>query len=297
MKNLKDTSYIDLNENDNSWSTLKLSNFVENQRSKLEAEKQIVNEQWRKYVENILKENKIYKDQLILYFKSVSGLMSSQLRKIIIGSIERYYNFMKQFKKDQYYSAEEIFNYQYDPKYPFQRSFIEVDIKEHPSGEQFTFSEELNDIHAKLTNVVKDIIKYSQNVERPDNMFIKNVDKHANLWQVPFIDSVVTKMYSEIDVVINENLEVINEQLAMKQNQKRKMLVNTLIVTDVCLIILFILLAILGSPYQSWDYSDPEWSVIGTLWHSFEWVYFKVAPLMVIVITAILGIIFVKRNK
>lgn len=97
--------------------------------------------------------------------------------------------------------------------------------------------------------------------------------------------------------VISEKLEVINEQLAMKQKQKRKMLVNTLIVADVCLIILFILLAILGSPYQSWDYSDPEWSVIGTLWHSFEWVYFKVAPLMVIVITAILGIIFVKRNK
>ena len=41
--------------------------------------------------------------------------------------------------------------------------------------------------------------------------------------------------------------------------QERKMLVNTLIVADVCLIILFILLAILGSPYQSWDYSDPEW--------------------------------------
>ena len=58
--------------------------------------------------------------------------------------------------------------------------------------------------------------------------------------------------------VISEKLEVINEQLAMKQKQKRKMLVNTLIVADVCLIILFILLAILGSPYQSWDYSDPE---------------------------------------
>ena len=97
--------------------------------------------------------------------------------------------------------------------------------------------------------------------------------------------------------VMSEKLEVINEQLAMKQKQKRKMLVNTLIVADVCLIILFILLAILGSPYQSWDYSDPEWSVIGTLRHSFEWVYFKVAPLMVFVITAILGIIFVKRNK
>lgn len=102
---------------------------------------------------------------------------------------------------------------------------------------------------------------------------------------------------AEMLMTISEKLEVINKQLAMKQKQKRKILVNTLIVADVCLIILFILLAILGSPYQSWDYSDPEWSVIGTLWHSFEWVYFKVAPLMVIVITAILGIIFVKRNK
>ena len=96
---------------------------------------------------------------------------------------------------------------------------------------------------------------------------------------------------------ISGKLEVINEQLSMKQKQKRKRIVNFLIIIDICIILLFILLAILGSPYQSWDYTDPEWSIIGTLWHSFEWVFFKVAPLMVIVITSILGIIFVKRNK
>ncbi len=83
----------------------------------------------------------------------------------------------------------------------------------------------------------------------------------------------------------------------MKQKQKSKRIVNLLIIIDVFIILLFILLAVLGSPYQSWDYSDPEWSVIGTLWHSFEWVFFKVAPLMVVVLTSILGIIFVKRNK
>lgn len=83
----------------------------------------------------------------------------------------------------------------------------------------------------------------------------------------------------------------------MNQKQKRKRIINLLIIIDVFIILLFILLAVLGSPYQSWDYSDPEWSVIGTLWHSFEWVFFKVAPLMVIVLTSILGIIFVKRNK
>ncbi len=95
--------------------------------------------------------------------------------------------------------------------------------------------------------------------------------------------------------VISEKLEVINEQLSKKQKQKRKIYVNTLIIADICLILLFILLAVLGSPYQNWDYSKPEWSVIGTIWHSFEWIYFKVAPLIVIVITAIIGVTVAKK--
>ena len=97
--------------------------------------------------------------------------------------------------------------------------------------------------------------------------------------------------------VISEKLEIINEQLSRKQKQKRKRTINFLIVLDVCIILLFIILAILGSPYQSWNYNDPEWSVIGTIWHSFEWIFFKVAPIIVIVITLILAIILIKRNK
>lgn len=83
----------------------------------------------------------------------------------------------------------------------------------------------------------------------------------------------------------------------MKQKQKRKRTINILIIMDICIILLFILLALLGSPYQLWDYSNPEWSVIGTIWHSFEWVFFKVAPIVVMVITLILGTILIKGNK
>ena len=97
--------------------------------------------------------------------------------------------------------------------------------------------------------------------------------------------------------VISEKLEVINEQLSMHQKQKRKRIVNFLIIADVCLILLFMLLAGLGSPYLSWDFSNPEWAVIGTFWHIFEWIFFKVAPFMIIVITLILGIMLIKRNK
>ena len=76
QKHLIQTSYINLNDFEgNHWPTLKLNKFIENQKNQLEEEKNLVNENWRKYVENTLKENKIYKDQLILYFKSIGGLM------------------------------------------------------------------------------------------------------------------------------------------------------------------------------------------------------------------------------
>lgn len=97
--------------------------------------------------------------------------------------------------------------------------------------------------------------------------------------------------------VFSEKLEVINEQLSRQQKQRRKFMINTLIVVDVCIILLFALLDLLGSSYQNWDYTHPEWAVIGTLWQSFEWVFFKIAPIMVIIITTILGIIFIKKNK
>lgn len=58
--------------------------------------------------------------------------------------------------------------------------------------------------------------------------------------------------------VISEKLEVINEQLSRQQKQKRKRAINILIVIDVCIILLFILLAVLGSPYQNWDYNHTE---------------------------------------
>ena len=153
------------------------------------------------------------------------------------------------------------------------------------------------ELSIKLHVVRQTVSKWESGLSVPDTEMLMTI---SEIFETPVSEilgeSIEEKEKNDLKV-ISEKLEVINEQLAMKQKQKRKMLVNTLIIFDICFTLLFILLAILGSPYQSWDYSDSEWSVIGTLWHSFEWVYFKVALLMIIVITAILGVIFVKRNK
>lgn len=153
------------------------------------------------------------------------------------------------------------------------------------------------ELSIKLHVVRQTISKWESGLSVPDAEMLVKI---SELFETP-VSEILGENIEEKEKndlrVISEKLEVINEQLLINQKQKMKRIITFLIITDVCLISLFILLAVLGSPYQSWDYSNPEWSVLGTLWHSFEWIYFKVAPLMVILITSILGIIFIKRNK
>ena len=153
------------------------------------------------------------------------------------------------------------------------------------------------ELSIKLHVVRQTVSKWESGLSVPDAEMLITI---SEIFETPVNEilgeSIEEKEKNDLKV-ISEKLEVINEQLSMYQKQKRKRIVNFLIIADVCLILFFILLALLGSPYLSWDFSNPEWAVIGTFWHVFEWIFFKVVPLMIIVITSILGIIFIKRNK
>ena len=149
----------------------------------------------------------------------------------------------------------------------------------------------------KLNVVRQTISKWETGLSVPDaEMLVKISELFETSVSEILGESIEEKETNDLKV-ISEKLEVINEQLSMHQKQKRKRIVNFLIIIDVCLILFFILLAGLESPYLSWDFSNPEWAVIGTFWHVFEWIFFKVAPFMIIVITLILGIMLIKRNK
>ena len=152
------------------------------------------------------------------------------------------------------------------------------------------------ELSVKLNVVRQTVSKWEQGLSVPDAEMLISISEVFDTPVSTILGENIDEQEKNNLKVISEKLEVINEQLSKKQKQKRKIFVNALIIADVCLILLFILLAVLGSPYQNWDYNNPEWAVIGTIWHSFEWVYFKVAPFMIVVIMVI-GVILVKKNK
>ena len=152
------------------------------------------------------------------------------------------------------------------------------------------------ELSIKLNVCRQTISKWEQGLSVPDAEMLISI---SEVFKTPVSDilgeNILEKEKNDVKV-ISEKLEVINEQLSMMQKQKRKRTINFLIVLDVCIILFFIALAILGSPYQSWDYGNPEWGVIGTIWHSFEWIFFKIAPIIIILITLVLGIMLIRKK-
>ena len=106
-----------------------------------------------------------------------------------------------------------------------------------------------------------------------------------------------TVIETEVDNIkaISEKLEVINLQLAKRKTTRRKIIRWLLILLCAIIVIIFASLIILGSPYLGWNYSDPETAVLGVAFHSFEWLFARVVPIIFII--AIVGIFFTLKKE
>ena len=106
-----------------------------------------------------------------------------------------------------------------------------------------------------------------------------------------------TVIETEVDTLkaISEKLEVINLQLAQRKTMRRKMIRWLLISLCAIIVMVFAALVILNSPYLDWDYSDPETAVLGVAFHSFEWLFVRVAPILFII--AIIGIFLTWKKE
>ena len=75
-----------------------------------------------------------------------------------------------------------------------------------------------------------------------------------------------------------EKMEALNLLLARQKERKRAALHWTLLALCGAIVLVFAALFLLRSPYQSWDYSDPETAVFGAAFHAFEYAFIRLAP-------------------
>lgn len=146
----------------------------------------------------------------------------------------------------------------------------------------------------KLNVVRQTISKWEQGLSVPDAEMLISI---SEVFGTP-VSTLLGENISESKVddlkAISEKLEIINLQLSKRNKERRKRVQWLLILLCIVIIIIFISLFLLNSPYLNWDYNKPENAVLGVAFHSFEWLFIRIAP--IIFIGSIIGI-FLTRKK
>ncbi|HDT8580862.1 TPA: helix-turn-helix transcriptional regulator [Listeria monocytogenes] len=154
------------------------------------------------------------------------------------------------------------------------------------------FSQE--EIAIKLNVVRQTISKWEQGLSVPDSDMLISISEVLETPVSTLLGETV--MVSKVDDVkaISEKLEIINLQFAQRKTARRKMLYWLFVSLCAVIAIISAVFIILNSPYLGWDYSDPETSVIGVAFHTFEWLFVRLAP--IILIGGVVGIFLTRKN-
>lgn len=151
------------------------------------------------------------------------------------------------------------------------------------------------ELSIKLNVVRQTISKWEQGLSVPDAEMLISI---SEIFDTPVNtllgENIVESKEDELKI-ISEKLEVINQQLYHKQELKKKRIIYLLIGFCISIIIVFIFLLLLNSPYLNGNYNNLESAVLGVTYHSFEWLFIRIAPILLI--TSIFGIILVKNSK
>lgn len=150
------------------------------------------------------------------------------------------------------------------------------------------------ELAVKLNVVRQTISKWEQGLSVPDSdMLIALSDALATPVSA-LLGEFAVRVEADDLKAIAEKLEIINLQLARQKAARRKTLRWLLIALCAVTVIIAAALVLLNSPYLGWNYSDPETAVAGAAFHAFEWLFVRLAP--IILISTVIGIVLT-RNK
>lgn len=151
------------------------------------------------------------------------------------------------------------------------------------------------ELAVKLNVVRQTISKWEQGLSVPDSEMLISISEVLETPVSTLLGENVVVPEADTLKAISEKLEVINLQMAQKKNTRRKIIHWSLIGLCAIIMAVFVILYFWKSPYQAWDYANPETAVLGVAFHSLEWLFVRVAPLAFV--GAIIGIVLTREKS
>lgn len=146
----------------------------------------------------------------------------------------------------------------------------------------------------KLNVVRQTISKWEQGLSVPDSDLLISLSEALETPVSTLLGETVMESEADTVKVLSEKLEIINLQFARRKALRRKILHWSLISLCVVIVAVSAALVVVNSPYLGWDFSDPEIAVAGTVFHAFEWLFVRLAP--IVLIAAIVGVCLTRKK-
>ncbi len=150
------------------------------------------------------------------------------------------------------------------------------------------------ELAVKLNVVRQTISKWEQGLSVPDSEMLLALSEALETPVSTLLGEAITEPKADDLKVLSQKLEVINLQLSKRQQSRRKTAHWLFISLAIVIVLITAVLFFLNSPYLGWDFSDPETAVLGTAFHSFEWAFVRVAP--IVLIGAIVGAVMTRMK-
>lgn len=150
------------------------------------------------------------------------------------------------------------------------------------------------ELAVKLNVVRQTVSKWEQGLSVPDSDMLISISEALETPVSILLGETVVEEKADELKAISEKLEIINLQLA-KRNETRRKILNCLFISlFAATVMIFAVLAALNSTYLNLDYNAPENAVFRAAFHVFEWLFVRSAPILLIV--SIIGF-FLSRKK
>lgn len=136
------------------------------------------------------------------------------------------------------------------------------------------------ELAAKICVVRQTVSKWEQGLSVPDADMLISLSEALETPVSVLLGETAPEPEADSLKAIAEKLEVINLQLAQRRIRGRKLLHWLFISLCAAVLLTFATLLALGSPYQGWDYSDPETAIFGAAYHAFEFLFVRLSPFL-----------------
>lgn len=151
------------------------------------------------------------------------------------------------------------------------------------------------ELAAKLNVVRQTVSKWERGLSVPDSEMLLALSEVLETPVSTLLKETVRTEETEDLQTIATRLEIINLQLAQRKDMRRRIIRGLCLGVGVVIVIVTLMLAAWKSPYLAWNYRDLETAVLGVLVHGGEWVFVRVAPL--VLIAALTGVFLTRRKK